>query len=634
MYQPRDIEDFYSTWSSQYKENDTRGESCQNYVHGDQWDDTIVRERSLRGEESFIFNLAQKQLLRVKGEAESLELALQMKGGNNIDPILLKEAKVILKKLILCNDHLSAFQKIIHQVYDHGYGAMLITTKLAKQQEPSEIPYLRVIKDPRKVFWDPDCEDDFKTEGKFCGISYTVDRDEIFPGRFYNKMFPGRFYKKERDKECKVIDFWYREPIETTWYYSKEGKWTKEESYAWLAKKKIVSHQVKFMRIIDGEIHQKPIDYYTNSKLPLVYWKGLEGNITSGARRLPKTIPFVYNLVDTQAFTNYVGSSIVSRLKKMGGTKVVVTDQMIEGKEDFWNDFNRRTGVLQVNESDEGMIQQPLVLPPEQLDANLLNAFQLSMQLMDILSGITPAQSGQQGAPTNAGLHRQIMQSNILQNVVLGNHLRAINEVGRVLKEMIPQVIIEERDIGEGIILNEKGKLHTPSSPEIINDIKELFSKLDFEIVYGASSDAEKAANLIAIKEILSTNPQIAPYLADEFAENLNTANSDVLKRRMEALMPPGIQAVGEGTMSLEEYQKQQASQAEQQAQQPNMQQEQIDLQKQKILGDQKLKQEELELKKAKLQEQTAKDHKNILIKEASTMSKLKYNQQQKGVSK
>jgi hypothetical protein len=226
------------------------------------------------------------------------------------------------------------------------------------------------------------------------------------------------------------------------------------------------------------------------------------------------------------------------------------------------------------------------------------------------------------------------MQSNILQNVVLGNHLRAINEVGRLLKEMIPQVIIEERDIGEGIVLNEKGQLNTPSSPQIINDIKELFSKVDFEIVYGASSDAEKAANLVAIKEILSTNPQIAPYLADEFAENLNTANSDVLKRRMEALMPPGIQAVGEGTLSLEEYQKQQASQAEQQAQQqPNLQKEQVELQKQKILGDQQLRQEELELKKAKLQEQTAKDHKNLALKEANTMSKIK-KEKQKGEQK
>ena len=619
MYQARDVEDFYSAWRSQYNENDSRGESCQNYAYGDQWESGIVQERSLRGEESFVFNISQKQLLRVKGEAESLELALQMKAGDSIDPIILKEAKVILRKLILCNDHLSAFQKILHQVYDHGYGAMLVTTKLAKQGEPSEIPYLRVIKDPRKVFWDVDCEDDCKTEGKYCGISYSIDR---------NELFPGRFSKKERNKECDVIDFWYREPVENTWYYSKDGKWTQKESPGWLVKKKIISHQVKFMRIIDGEVHQKPIDYYTKSKLPLIYWKGLEGSIKKGATNVPKTIPFIYNLVDTQAFTNYVGSSIVSRLKKLGGTKVIVTDQMIEGKEGFWNDFNRRTGVLQVNESDEGMIQQPIVLPPEQLDASLLNAFQLCTQLMDMLSGITPAQSGQQSAPTNAGLHRQIMQSNILQNVVLGNHLRAVNEVGRVLKEMIPQVIIEERDIGEGIVLNQKGKLNTPSSPQIINDIKELFSKVEFQIEYGASSDAEKAANLVAIKEILSTNPQIAPYFADEFAENLNTSNSDILKRRMEALMPPGIQAVGEGTMSLEDYrneQQQQASQQQQQAQQqPNMQQEQLDLQKQKILGDQQLRQEELELKKAKLQEQSAKDAKNIRIKEVNTVGKLK----------
>ena len=615
MYQPEDIEDCYSSWRAQYNENDIRGESCQNFVYGDQWDGGIVQDRSLRGEESFVFNLSQKQLLRVKGEAESLELGLQVVSNDIIDPNLLKEGKRILKKLVICNDHVSAFQKALYQVYDHGYGALLVTTKLYKEGEPSEIPYLRVINNPRKVFWDPDCEDDFKTEGKFCGIRYSIDREELFPNQIKSK---------KRTKEYDVIDFWYRDPEFTDWYYTEDGKWTKEETKNFLVKNKIKSHKVKFIRVIDGKINIGPIDYYTQSKLPLVYWKGLEGITKKGSIRIPKTLPFIYNLVDTQAFTNYVGSSIVSRLKKLGGTKVVVTDQMIEGKENFWSDFNRRTGVLQVNESDEGGIQQPIVLPPEQLDANLLNALQLAIQLMDQLSGITAAQSGQQTAPTNAGLHRQIMQSNILQNVILGNHLRAINEVGRVLKETIPQVIIEERDIGSGIVVNKKGKLNTPSAPEIINDIKELFSNVEFQIEYGASSDAEKASNLVAIKEILSTNPQIAPYFADEFAANLNTANSDVLKRRMEALMPPGIQEVGEGTVSIEEYRQQQQQQAQQQQQEPNLQKESLELQKQKVMGDQQLKQEELNLKKAKLQEQAAKDHKNLQIKEVSAVSKLK----------
>lgn len=573
MYRPKEVEEFYSAWRGYYRENDDRGESCMNYVFGDQWDNAIVQDRSLRGEESLMFNVAQKHLLRVKGEAENLELSLQIK-GQNIDPKLLREGRYVLNHMILCNDHLSAFQKVLNQVYDYGYGAILIKTKQCKPNFPSEQPYLQVLKDPRKVFFDPACEDDFKTEGRFCGVRYTLPIEDLIK--------PDQKTATQRsDKTCEVIDFWYRDPYEETWYFTKQGKWSQVKEGDYIIRKKLQKHRVKFMRIIDGEIQEEPIDYYTQDKLPIVYWKGLEGSLGQGESRRTKTIPFVYNLVDSQSFTNYVGSAIVGRLKKLGGTKVIVTDQMIEGKENFWNDFNRRSGVMQVNESDEGMIQQPLMLQPDQLDANLLNPLQMSMQLMDQLAGINPAQQGQQQqVTTNAGLHRQIMQGNILQNVILSNHLRAINETGRILKQMIPEVVIEQREIGQGLVVNQKGQNHTPSSPEIRNDIKELFSKIDFAIEYGASSDAQKAANLIAIKEILSTNPQIAPYFADEFVENLNTANNENLKRRMQALMPPGIQEVGEGLMSIEEYQQMQQQQTEQQQKQPSIEQQKLELEK------------------------------------------------------
>jgi hypothetical protein len=249
---------------------------------------------------------------------------------------------------------------------------------------------------------------------------------------------------------------------------------------------------------------------------------------------------------------------------------------------------------------------------------------QMSLQLMDQLAGINAAQQGeQQGVATNAGLHRQIMQGNILQNVILSHHLRAINELGRILKEMIPNIIVEQRDLGEGLLVNQRGESHTPSSPEIRNDIRELFSKIDFSIEYGASSEAEKSANLIAIKEILSTNPNIAPYFADEFAANLNTANSDKLRRRMEALMPPYIRDVGEGNMSIEEYQEMMKQQQEQSQHQPTMEQQQLDLQKAKVQGDQQIKQQELALKQAKLQEQAAKDAQNLKIKEGAIIAKM-----------
>jgi len=617
VYSPKEIEDFCSNWRGFYLENDDRGENCINYTFGEQWDPSIVQDRALRGEESLMFNIASKHLLRVKGEAGKLDLSLVIK-GDNLDPKLLREGRHVLNRLVLCNDHLSAFERVLNQVYDYGYGALLVTTKRASYKDPSEEPFLSVIKDPRKVFFDPDSEDDFKTEGRYCGIKYSIPR----------KNLGGRDGRKEQtldtEKMCDVIDFWYREPFEETWYFTQKGEWIQDYDGSFLIKKKIGNVKVKFMRIVDGEVVEGPIDYYTDTKLPLIYWKGLEGILRYGGTRKVKPLPFVYNLVDAQAFTNYVGSALVGRLKKLGGTKVILTDQMIEGKENFWNDFNRRTGVLQVNESDEGQMQQPLILNAETLDANLLNALQMSLQLMDQLAGINSAQQGQeQGVATNAGLHRQIMQGNILQNVILSHHLRAINEVGRVLREMIPNVIIEQRDLGEGLTVNAKEATHTPSSPEIRNDIKELFSNVDFSIEYGASSDAEKAANLIAIKEILSTNPNIAQYFADEFAANLNTANSDKLRRRMEALMPPYIREVGEGNMSIEEYHEMIKKQQEEAQKQPSIEQQQLELQKSKVQGDQQIKQQELLLKQAKLQEQTAKDAQNLKIKEEAVIAKM-----------
>ena len=158
----------------------------------------------------------------------------------------------------------------------------------------------------------------------------------------------------------------------------------------------------------------------------------------------------------------------------------------------------------------------------------------------------------------------------------------------------------------------------------IRNDIRELFSKVDFSIEYGASSEAEKASNLMAIKEIISTNPNLAPYFADEFAENLNTANSDKLKRRVEALMPPYIRDVGEGLLSIEEYQEMMKQQQQQSQQKPSLEQQEFELEKMKVQGNLEIKQKELALKEAKLQEQTSRDAQNLKIKEANVLTKIK----------
>lgn len=612
-YSSQKIKSCYESWQAYYSKNIEVGDTCLRYSLGNQWSGETTEDRALIGEESYVFNLALKHLLRVKGEAQRLDLALKIK-GENIKPDLLKEGRYILEHLLIAGDNAQAFSKVLSYVYDYGYSALLVTTKQDTPGQPSEIPSLQAIENPKKAFFDPACQSQFKTDGRFCGVCYEVPKDDFF-----------NLSKELREKNSDTVsitDFWYREPYQETWYLNQSGSWVSTKPPNYLITKKVVSFRVKYMRLVDEEIYQKPIDYYTDDKLPLVYWRGIEGNYYDSINKKVQTMPYLFNLMDCQSLINHVGSSIVGKLKKMGGAKVIVTDKMIEGKEAFWEGYEKSSGIIQINETDEGGVNNPVFVPENPLDASLLNTFQTALQVMDQLAGINPAQQGEQlNNATNAGLHRQIMQGNILQNVILANHIASINEVGRILKQMIPKVVFEDRTLANGYRVNYMGKNHTPSKPQIRNDLKELFCSVDYEITYGASSDAERENNLMAIREVMQTNPNLTPYLVDEFVNNLNTANKDVLARRVRALMPPGIREVGEGLMTIEEYQEQQKKQEAEQ-QQPDIPQQKLELDKQKFETEAQFKQQELDMKKQKMQQQGMKDVTNLQIKAAGVQSK------------
>lgn len=613
-HKAEEIKGYVEAWRAFYDDNDSRGELCKRYVSGEQWDSRVVRERRNRGEESLVFNMAQRALLRVKGEAAKLELSLKI-CGDNIDPKILKEGKKILERFIIGNDHMRAFNDVLNNVYDYGYGVILVTTREENPHFPSEIPHIVSINNPKKAFFDVTCDSSNKTNGRFCGIEYSLPK----------KMLSKEDKKKVTGNSgiCSLIDFWYREPYEETWIYNDEGKWVNTDvpNDKILKKKVMRKYKIKFIRTFDGIIYDKPKDGFTDTVLPMVYWKGVESYMADEAgSKTVKTVPYIFSIMDAQSFTNYCGSAIVGRLKKMGGSKVIVTPNMIQGKENYWSDFNNFNGVLQVNEGDDGVMGKPFIIPSESLDGTLVQTFGIGMQMIDQLAGINAAQQGDASGSvvTNAGLHRQIMQGNILQNHLLDNHLHAINEVGKIIKEMLPKVVFEERDLGEGIAVNKIGRTHTATNNEVRNDIKELCSKAIW-ISYGASSEAEREANLTAVQNLISTNPSLAPYFIDIYAKNLNTSDRDELIRRVQALMPPGVKAVGEGSMTEEEFQQK----AQEQQKQPSIEQQKLDLEKERMEMLAKVKEAELKLKYMKAQMQANKDGQNLNIKKVSLLDKI-----------
>lgn len=621
-YDYREILELQKTWEAAYETNYETGERSVDFVSGNQWAFHERRKRADVNEMSHVFNMIQKYMLKVKGEAEKLELRLKIEGAK--DPKLLSEGKKVLEHYILHNDNLSAFRKALMNVYDFGFGAVLVGTKNigCLEKGPEIIPSVVNISNLRKVFFDTSAMSNCKTDGRFCGLMYVVPRGYYSKRGLNEELFSG----DAEEENQRIIEFWYREPREKLFYMHADGIWRKERVKNALGKTKVRSHQVKYMKIVNGKVVQKPVDYWTRDKLPIVYWKGMESKIGADV----KTAPYAFSMADAQMFVNLSVSAMVTRINRLGGTKYVVTPEMIQGKEKEWENINKQSGIILMNSSTNdglGEISQtaPQVIPPEPIDPNLVNSVNLSLQLMDQLSGLNAAQQGQgEGgvAVTNAGLHRQIMQGNVVQNVILQNHLEGINEVGAILRQVIPNVIYGEKKIADNLYVNHKPETFSPSNCQLRNDIKRVFGEIDFSLDYGASSEAEKASNLAAADAILQRVPQAFNLIGDEYIENMNTSNSDVLKRRFETQMDPDVQKVGAGEMSLEEYRQKKQQEQQQQEQTPPIEQQKLDLEKQKVEMAAQHKQQEIGIKQAKLENQVKKDGANVKLKAAGIVAK------------
>lgn len=612
------IKSCHNNWARFFKDNNTRATTCKNFVNGLQWAPSLEQMRGEIGEDCLVLNLLRKYLLRLKGDAEALDLSLSIKG--KVSPTMAKEGQKVLERLILHNKNLNAFYEVLSQAYDNGYGVLQVSYRDCGQDKPYYEPFLIPVKNLNNVFFDQDAADEFKTEGRFCGITYKRQFCDLSPR--YKNILKKHHYGDYEDQQLVVLyDFWYREVCEEEWFfYENLGDWSKEKlKDKILMTKQREQYKVKFLRYADDILVEEPVDYLTKNKLPLVFWPGLVEYKTDFDKGTIQqcTFPYAFDLQHIQTLINCFASNISGRLRKMGSSKIIATSDSLNQKQSDWNDFNSSVGTFYVNEDMDGKPKMPMIRDEPGLDPNLMNGLNIMLQIYNNLAGINAAQEGQQqNIATNAGLHRQIMQGNILQRVILGNHLRAINEVGLILKQMLPLLIFEQRFLDDKIVVNGK----PISGSKLRNDIRDICSKIDFEIVYGANSEAEKAYNLTMLKDLLSTSPNLAPWLIDEFVANLNTSNKDILLRRMEALMPPGIKEVGDGAMSIEEYRAQQ--QQQQQQQPPSIEQQKLELDKQKAANDSQVKQAELQLKEAKLRNQSLKDAKNLNIKEFSAIAK------------
>ena len=388
--------------------------------------------------------------------------------------------------------------------------------------------------------------------------------------------------------------------------------------------KEVKRYEIKYYQIVGEYILDETI--FPGETLPLVF---VDQNSFYDKSGKQVCRPFIIDAKDSQKYLNYLATQSayvlkVSRFDQWLGSKKNVAAQ---DTQQIWRDPVAIQGMLTFDESPAGVVPQRIA-PPE-LSQSLLTQYERAIQDLYTCTGLYPSRLGQDSDEVSGkAINARARQGSYVVQTAFAGLSRAITKGGEIVNEMIPYVYDAERVIS--LMTPDKGMQNITINKQadeygelIENDIRK--GTYQVRLIAGPSFEGQKQEALDSLNMILQANPQIFPYIADLYVENLPLANTIELKNRLRTLVPPNILEAGKTGESVQQDPQQDPQQMlamqQQQMQQQQAQQQAAELQLK--MRELQLKEQELQLKAQSQQASVSKDMQEIENERAQIAAQL-----------
>lgn len=212
--------------------------------------------------------------------------------------------------------------------------------------------------------------------------------------------------------------------------------------------------------------------------------------------------------------------------------------------------------------------QQAGAVPQRQpLDSGpAAGALQEALNASDDMKSIMGMYDASLGAKSNETSGRAILarqrEGDVSTFHFLDNMSRAIRHVGRIVIDLIPHVYSGERIVR---VLGESGgdEKNVPVNQEFedkdeagvpITRIHDLAKgKYDLTVTTGPSFTTRREEAAAQMTELIRAFPAAAPLLGGLLAKNLDWPEADEVEKRLDSLLPPGLQKPAPGQPAPEE---------------------------------------------------------------------------------
>lgn len=581
----RGLEDFEKAISAESENRKNALDDLRFARLGEQWPDDVAEDRRRDGRPCLTINKMPTYIRQVVNDARINKPSIvchPVDDGSDV-----KTAEILnglIRNIQVVSNADIAYDTAIDSAVTGGFGYLRIVTDYARDDSFDLDIMFKRVPNPFAIYGDPNAEAGDGSDWNRAFVTEWVTEED------FKKRWPGidvRGWKDgvtgdERsnwidDDRVRVAEYWVREEVEkdivllangAVWDaddYEKRPELLIDPQFQVVQERttkgyKVMQHWLGSGQVLDSV--EWPGKY-----IPIVPVYGDEVN-EEGKKHL---LSLIRHAKDAQRMFNYWrtnATELVALAPKapwVGAVGSFDTDPN-------WTTANTQTHSKLEYDPIDGAPppqRQPFAGPPA-------GALQEALNASDDIKSIVGLHDASLGARSNETSGRAIMarqrEGDVSTFHFIDNMTRAIRQAGRILVDLIPKIYDKPRVLR---VLGEDMKPQTvqvnqPMPQEdgttLIYDLQN--GKYDVTVKSGPNFTTQREEFATAVTEFIRAFPPAAPVLLDMVAKAQDWPESEKVARRLQALLPPQVQAMENGQQPIPPQVQQQMGQMQQQLQQ------------------------------------------------------------------
>lgn len=543
------------------------------FLAGDQWDETIKRQRQLERRPCLTFNRLPTYLHQVTNDQRQNKVGIKVHPvGDGADEEGAQIYQGMIRQIESQTNADTAYDTAVNSAAAIGFGFWRLITDYESPTSFDQVIKYQRIRDALKVYFDPASVEGDGSDAKQCVIVSDMPKEEFkrtYPGKLDanqttiyalgNQVQPGWM----TDSMVRVVEYYYFAYEDKTLYLLGDGTTTTNEPPAGTIikdKRKTQLPQLKWVKACAGAVLDRT-DIMCQWIPVFPVW-GEELDIQG--RVIRKGI--IRDAKDPAQMYNFFMTSATEEVSLRPKTPFIGAEGQFEGHEKKWGQANNRSfAYLEYKPvSVDGILAPP---PQRSMMADVpVGMLQMALHAADNIKAVTGLFDSSLGARGNAtsGIQEreQQRQGDVANFHYIDNLHRSIRHCGRCLVDMIPHYYDAKRVVE---IMRENGdiesvEINTPATNEqgqpidekgapivdpvnqvqkILNDVTMGRYGVTFDAGPGYATQREEAqASMI---ELGSKWPKILDIAGDKVLENMDWPGAEDIARRIKATIPQNI---------------------------------------------------------------------------------------------